>query len=276
MAENLAPFVRNKYGAKESIFPGKVQVGSTQAIKRGEICCYNKTAGYWEPVSVAADGNLYKLAISNEEQKSTDPARFIEFIAPKPGDEFEFEIAAARQVAQGDGFILTAANSQKLTYSGAAVPVFIACGDDNYPETGTTLTSKTRAIVEMNPLCSIAQVMQGALQKRNVETVAADRTLTCEDSGKIFIVTVDSKTITLPATKEGIEYTFINGAADGTVGITVSPDADDAVHYITSVNDKDLINTKGTAIKGDMVTIVGDGAAGWWVTAVKGTWAKQE
>jgi len=275
MAENLSPFVRNKYGTKETIFPGKVQAGSTQAIKRGEICCYNKTSGYWVPVSAVADGELYLLAISNEEQKAADVARYMEFIAPKPGDEFEFEIAAPRQVAQGEGFILTASNSQKLTYSGTAFPVFLACGDDNYPQTGTTLTYKSKAVVEMNPKCSFWQALQGTLQKNKFETVSDNRTLTYEDSGKIFLVDTDAKTITLPATKEGIEYTFINKAADTTVEVTISPNASDAIHYVTSVDDKDLINTKGTAVEGDMVTIKGDGADGWWVTSIKGTWAKQ-
>lgn len=275
MAENLAPFVRNKFGAKETIFPGKVQAGSTQAIKHGEICCYNKTSGYWTPISAVVDGELYLLSIANEEQKAADLERYIEFIAPKPGDEFEFEIAAARQVAQGEGFILTASNSQKLTYSGTAFPVFIACGDDNYPQTGTTLTYKSKAVVEMNPLCSFYQALQATMQRKKTEVIADDRTLTYEDSGKVFFVGTDAKAVTLPATKEGIEYTFINSGADGAVLITISPNASDAIHYVTSVDDKDLLNTKVSAIEGDMVTIVGDGDAGWWVTAIKGTWAKQ-
>ncbi len=275
MAENLSPFVRNKYGSEETIFPGKVQAGSTQAIKRGEICCYNKTAGYWTPISAVADGELYLLAIANEEQKSTDLERFMEFIAPKPGDEFEYEIAASRQVAQGEGFTLTASNSQKLTYSGTAFPVFVACGNDNYPETGTTLTYKTKAVVEMNEKCSFWQVLQGMLQRRKMETITANRTLTYEDSGKIFFIATDALVITLPATKKGIEYTFVNSGADTNNIITISPNSADGIAYVTMVDDKDLINTKASAIKGDTVSLVGDGDAGWWVTAIKGTWAKQ-
>jgi len=275
MAENLAPFVRNRFGAKETIFPGKVQAGSTQTIKRGEICCFNKTSGYWTPVSAVADGKLYLLAISNEEQKTADVERYMEFIAPKPGDEFEFAMAAARAVAQGEGFTLTASDSQKITYSATAFPVFTSVGDDNYPGVGTTLAAKSKAVVEMNPRCSFYQVLESGFQKRKMETVTANRTLTYEDSGKVFFVATDGLTITLPATREGIEYTFINSGADGNNIITISPNASDAIHYVTSVDDKDLINTKATAVEGDMVTLVGDGDAGWWVTAIKGTWAKQ-
>ena len=57
--------------------------------------------------------------------------------------------------------------------------------------------------------------------------------------------------------------------------LSISPQAADAIYYVTSVNDKDLLNTKATAVEGDTVTIVGDGATGWFVTAIKGTWAKQ-
>ncbi len=275
MAENLSPFVRNKYGAKETIFLGRVQAGSAQTVKRGEICCFNKTAGYWTPVSAVADGERYLLAISNEEQKTADPERYMEFVAPKPGDEFEFEMAAARAVAQGDGFTLTAGNSQKITYSAADFAVFTAVGDDNYPQVGTTLSVKSKAVVEMNPLCSFWQALQGNLQRAKMQEITASRTLTYEESGSVIFVATDALVITLPATKQGIEYTFVNSGADGNNIIAIDPADDDAIFYITGVDGKKLLNTKATAVRGDMVTLIGDGNAGWWVKAVKGTWAKE-
>ena len=53
--------------------------------------------------------------------------------------------------------------------------------------------------------------------------------------------------------------------------------AADAIHgnSLTSVDDKGLINTGATDAEGDTVTIVGDGADGWYITSILGTWAKE-
>ncbi len=121
--------------------------------------------------------------------------------------------------------------------------------------------------------------------KQNVpETISDNRTLTAADSGKIFFVTVDAKVITLPSTAAGLEYTFINKGADGGVAINVSPAAADAIHGTTNastnvvlsgVDNKDAINTKGTATTGDYIKILGDGTEGWYVIGCGGIWASE-
>ena len=115
-----------------------------------------------------------------------------------------------------------------------------------------------------------------------VETITAAKTLDAEDSGKVFLVGTDALTITLPATKSGLTYTFINTGADGAVLITVSPNASDAIDgtianaaadsVCTGTDDGDLTNTKATANKGDRVTLVGDGSAGWYIVEGVGIW----
>lgn len=120
--------------------------------------------------------------------------------------------------------------------------------------------------------------------KEVVEVISANITLTEQDSGKIFIVDTDAKTITLPPTVKGVKYTFINGGADGAVLITVSPNANDQINGTTNastnvvlsgLDDKDALNTKASATTGDYLTIVGDGAAGWYVIGCGGIWASQ-
>lgn len=115
-------------------------------------------------------------------------------------------------------------------------------------------------------------------------TISDNTTLTEADSGKIFFVTVDAKVITLPATVAGVKYTFINKGADGGVAINVSPAAADAIHGTTNastnvvlsgVDNKDAINTKGTATTGDYITIIGDGTEGWYVIGCGGIWASE-
>ena len=116
-------------------------------------------------------------------------------------------------------------------------------------------------------------------QDNYVETVTADKTLSSGDSGKIFLVGTDALTITLPATKAGVRFTFVNTGADDAVLITVSPNANDkimgtiAAVSMSASDDGDLTNTKSGANKGDWCTIVGDGSDGWYIIGGDGVWA---
>ena len=116
-------------------------------------------------------------------------------------------------------------------------------------------------------------------QDNYVQTVTATQTLSYGDSGKIFLVGTDALVVTLPATKAGVRYTFLNSGADGAVLITVSPNASDKVMgtiaaiSMSASDDGDLTNTKGTANKGDWCTIVGDGSDGWYIIGGDGVWA---
>ena len=108
-------------------------------------------------------------------------------------------------------------------------------------------------------------------------TVSSNVTLVAADVGKLIKVVTDGVVITLPSTVVGYTYTFVNYGEDGTVGFNISPAAADKVFGagITSADNKDYINTKITAQKGDLVTIVGDGVDGWLVTRQVGTWARE-
>jgi len=124
---------------------------------------------------------------------------------------------------------------------------------------------------------------EGTGLTRIVETLTDDKTLTLVDSGKVFLIGTDAKTVTLPSTVKGIEYTFVNSGADGNNIITLSPAAADGIFgtltlaasvvQMAGTADTDLINTKSTALKGDSVTLVGDGVDGWAIVASSGIWA---
>ena len=89
----------------------------------------------------------------------------------------------------------------------------------------------------------------------------------------------------LPPTKAGVTYTFVNSGADGNNLITLDPDAADAIFGTVpnaaadsvsgGVVDKDLVNTKVSANKGDRVTLVGDGVDGWYIVGGVGIWASE-
>jgi hypothetical protein len=110
------------------------------------------------------------------------------------------------------------------------------------------------------------------------EVISANKTLDAEDTGKFFWVDTDAVIITLPAIADGLGgCVIVNGGAFGAVAVTVSPNAADRIHGpdITAADDKDLINTKATARRGDLVQLDLGDADGYVVTALRGVWARQ-
>ncbi len=110
------------------------------------------------------------------------------------------------------------------------------------------------------------------------ETKSANYTIDAQDTGKIIYIDTDAFTVTLPATVVGLgPVTFVNAGAFGGVAINLSPNANDKIMGpdIAGTDNKDLINTKATARRGDYVTLEADGADGWYVSDIKGTWAEE-
>lgn len=109
------------------------------------------------------------------------------------------------------------------------------------------------------------------------QTKSATYTMTPADSGYLTYIDTDAFIITLPATAAGLSYTFVNAGADGAVLVSISPNASDKIQGVglTAADNKDLLNTKATAKKGDLVKLVGDGVDGWLVQALNGTWARE-
>lgn len=109
------------------------------------------------------------------------------------------------------------------------------------------------------------------------ELVSDDKTLDAQDSGKAFFVDTDAKTVTLPAVEGMAGIRVVNIGAFGTVAVTVSPNANDMVEGpdITGADNKDLVNTKATARRGDYIDFEYSDANGWVVTKMVGTWARE-
>lgn len=110
------------------------------------------------------------------------------------------------------------------------------------------------------------------------EVKSANYTLDAEDSGKLLWIDTDAFTLTLPAIATGVDGVMIvNGGSYGAVAVTISPQAADMIlgPDITGADDKDLINTKATAQRGDYVVIGGNDADGYSVQEMRGTWARQ-
>jgi len=264
MAVNKDPFVRslNKDGLPV-VFRGKVQAGVTQAIKRGEICAYNKTAGYFIPVSAVNDF-IYALAIAKEEQKADDLARYIEFYALAPNDQFEFELDAARALALGDTFLLTASYSQILTYSATGYPVARCVDDGHYPQkTDTTIRNRGHAVVSFNPAVTYwGLVLQGSFWGvEKVVATAAALTLYAEMSGLLIKNTGAQGALQhlLPASAPaGTRFRTFNTVAQAH---GFSPNSADSIWAkgADNTNDKDV---SMDAIA-DSLEVIADGEGEW-------------
>lgn len=112
----------------------------------------------------------------------------------------------------------------------------------------------------------------------NAEIKTANYTvIVTTDSGKTLISTLDAIVYTLPSIAIGNTVTFVNMADDGQAALNISPAAADGITYAgSSTDNKDLINTKATAKKGDFVTLASlDGVVAWQVVAARGIWAKE-
>ena len=110
------------------------------------------------------------------------------------------------------------------------------------------------------------------------EPISATKTLDAGDTGKLLWIDTDAFVITLPAIADGYAGgKVVNGGAYGTILISLSPQTADAIlgPDMTAVVDKDLLNTKATAQRGDAVQLgIGD-ADGYVATDINGTWVKE-
>lgn len=277
MAVNKDPFrySLSKDGKPEK-FKGLVQAGSTQAIKVGEICAWDETSGYWAPIDAVAD-HRYKLAISAEEQKSSGRAeltaiRYIDFYSLHPNDVFEFELAAARSLAVGDCFTLTASDSQKLTYSAAAFPVARNVGRGHYPqEEDTTIRNQSYALVVFNEAVSYHgwKMSFGARLGRRFISTAVDLTLTDGECYNTHILVTAAKIITLPSIESGMDV-IIEGT--GANAVVVSPNASDAIRLAGASLGADTDATSGGGA-GDRLHLVAEAANLWNALIEDGTWS---
>ncbi len=174
----------------------------------------------------------------------------------------------------------------QLAVSGAVItdvkqPVY-ATDDDTFsfsPVGGTFVGFVSRfvsagvAIVDFDACCYVDPWSAYTVR----EAITVDKTLDIEDNGKLFVVTADAKIITLPAVATPVNCVVLNGGAFGTVAINVSPAAADKIQGpdLPGTDNKDLINTKATARRGDFVRLATGDANGPLAIELRGTWATE-
>ena len=134
-------------------------------------------------------------------------------------------------------------------------------------------SSSGKAVVYFN-----AGVLQDPYGRGPREAVAADKTLDIQDTGKTFFVTADAKKVTLPVTATPLYAKVVNSAAFGTVLVSIDPNTADKVQGpdLPGTNNKDHLNTKATARRGDYALLSNAGDAnGAVVLEQVGIWATE-
>lgn len=141
-------------------------------------------------------------------------------------------------------------------------------GDELVVESGGTITVKAGGKLDMQA---------GSKNVSPIVNITSSREVTVAESGTTFFLKATDLKMTLPATAAGLTYTFIVHSVSSSTGAQIDPVSADAIHGggQASTDDKDLINTPGTDAEGDMVTVVGDGVDGWWITSIVGAWAEE-
>ena len=100
------------------------------------------------------------------------------------------------------------------------------------------------------------------------------------DAGKTFYCE-GACTFTLPDIATGTigqAYTFVNMSPAGTAALTLDPNANDGIAWVSDATaDKDMINTAATAKLGDYVVVSNAAASAdaWQVVQCRGIWAKE-
>ena len=150
----------------------------------------------------------------------------------------------------------------------------VASGGAANVESGGALNVESGASVNIAAGATLTNL--GATTRR-VITTATNLVLTAAESGAIVITTAVDINVTLPSTAAGLWYTILAGVASTTTGVQIDPAALDKIigAGVTPADNKDLINTPATDVVGDAVTLVGDGADGWYVVDVVGIWARE-
>lgn len=165
MATNQVRWVRNLNGATEPlVMLALFQAGATQAIKRGELLEFTgATNTAFVPLDSDYDmSSAADVAIANEEIADGDRAGYYEVIVPRPGDVFEYDLAAAGATEVGTALYYS--DSETVTVTAGTNIIGHAVGTEHYPDkqghlsvdgsgdAGTTIrsTSKVRMSIEVS------------------------------------------------------------------------------------------------------------------------------
>lgn len=185
--------------------------------------------------------------------------------------KYRLEVALAGAVTDV-GQPVYASDDATYTFVGAS-----ASGAHSYVGVATRYVSATKMEVEFRPgeCDEFGPNLNRILKTDDYTTLAGD-------NGKIIYLvnTGAAKTITLIATVAGYKITVVYAGADAAdEEIAVDFNAADknlgGCGMAAGGDGKKLTNTTATARRGDYLSFIGDGSAGWNMVDKRGTWAQE-
>ena len=162
---------------------------------------------------------------------------------------------------------------QPVYASDDAVYTFAAGAGNSYVGVISRYVSATKMEVEFRT------GEQDEFGSRVRVTKTDDYTTLITDVGKVIYLSTDTKTITLLATVAGSEFIIVNQAAAAAAGIIVDPNDVDlflgGCDVAANADGHKMTNTKATAKRGDYLHVLSDGATGYTIVGIRGTWAAE-
>lgn len=160
--------------------------------------------------------------------------------------------------------IVTARSNVKLT---------VRWGEFDTPIVAYAGRPEIAVAFKKDDLMGILQQLADDGYGESIVAVTGNITADLNNSGRVHRVTADA-TIVLPPAVVGDTLIFENGGPDGTVLITLDPNASDLIkgNGDAGADGVTLVNTKVTARFGDRVELIGT-TAGWSIHKKTGIWA---
>jgi len=231
-----------------------------------------KTAAY----TLTASDSLVNFSLASANYAATLPA-----ISSFSGESKSYKIMKTDATA----YVLTVTPATGDTIGGESPRKLLS--HDSYmiitsgPGKNWTITYETPYIVEDHEAGTYTTgIGSGGLYS----STTVSTTLTASACGNIYTATTGTQVFMLPATVANCKITLINGVGGTSGGMQVDINTADQIFggftlasSVVTISDTagdSINNTAATSVKGDYVTLIGDGVDGWFIIGGQGIWAE--
>jgi hypothetical protein len=204
--------------------------------------------------------------------------------APSYAQQLGVAISATQYYINPQNYLDTSALTALGVLTGAT-PISLEGATADAYETTIAVTDPTadRTVTLPDATGTVAMV-SGAGAAKSYALDTDNVVLAAADCGEVHAIATDAKTYTLPATIAGCQFTLINAGAAANNIIEIVPNAADQVFgtvtlaasvvVIAGAAGEHVLNTKASSQRGDSLTLIGDGADGWYILSSTGIWAE--
>lgn len=251
--------------------PGQYCATNTRTVASGASFLYQIVSGRMLELLFGRTVS-FQIRVKADATKAVRPYYSLDGGTTKVYGEYNLPDITGYQTLKVDG--ISVAATATVVVVGVSFEAVDTVTVDNATLVLGSASADAAECLDMDMLDSLAPFPIGTAFLHETANNTLDDDL---DIGYIHTSVLDGIVYTLPSTAVGIVYTIMNMAEDGMAAVNISPAAADQIKGTggTSTDNKDLINTKATAKRGDFVTLFGDGAEGWTIVAQRGVWARE-